>query len=395
MNVFFTILGYVVIISQIFSIKMPIFSNLIFNYSIKFILFYFFIFISILRWIYIIFRTNRIKERDIFLIFFLVFPYIIGIIRGWGIQNILEESVLFVMPIAVYAWSQNENLSKEVYINIYLGTVIIGAIVSVLVALRIVETDIWAASNQLVRAAGAIDSTLFLGGFVISHIMLFVISNNDYKINKILCVSAYISSIIGLLFTQSRSRIFIAIMLIIGFMVFNLINKKSHFGNLRLIVLVSVCVIIVLLYTPDLFHQILTQVLDRFSTLSDGNIVYRENESSMQIQAFLSAPLTGLGWGSRSQFHNMYVHNIYTTLLMQCGIIFTLCFFVWILFIIIKNLKKIKMQGFNCENTICMSILAVLFILGFTNAGIVLSGGYFMLLYVFICNKCDVHLNRK
>lgn len=396
MNRIFAILGYVVIISQIFSIRIPLLSNIVTGYSIKFILFYFFIIFSIFRWMLSIFKEKRIKKIDSLLIVFLIFPYLIGGIRDWGIRNVFEESVLFIMPVAIYAWCQTENLNQKTYVNVFLGTVIVGAIISVLVALRIVETDIWAADGQLVRAAGAVDSTLFLGGIIISYIKFFVFNNNkQYRVSRILCFAAFVSSIVGLLFTQSRSRITIAAVIIFGFVLFNLFNKKSNYGNLKFLGVIILCLIVAVLYVPDIFEQIISQILGRFSTLSDGNIIYRENESSAQINAFLTAPLMGLGWGSRSQFYNMYVHNMYTALLMQGGLLFSLCYFVWLLSFAKSNLVQIIKEGFNCENTICLSLFMVLFVLGFTNAGIVLSGGYFMLLYIFICDKDNTTLRIK
>lgn len=396
MSKIFKVLGYVVIISQIFSINVPILSFNIAGYTIKYILFYIFIILSIVKWFAQIITHMKIKKVDLFFVCFIFFPYFIGMIMGWNIQDIIEESILFIMPFAVYTWSESENLDKDKFIKIFFFTVILGAVVSVMVALRIIETDIWAANDQFVRAAGAVDSTLFLGGAIMSFIMLFVCSEKQNETSKLFATITFVSGIIGLLFSQSRSRIALFLMLIGCFLVFNLFYKKSKWGNVKILSFVCVSILVIWLWFPEIFAQIINQVQARFETLNDENIVFRQTESAVQIDAFLKSPLFGLGWGSRAQFQNMYVHNIYSTLLMQGGIIFFGCFIIWFFNFIKTILYDINKIGINCENIICLTFWGILFILGFSNAGFVLTGGYFMLLYIFLCDSKfnSIHYRR-
>lgn len=384
----FNILGYVVIVSQIFSVKIPILSQSIFGYSIKYLLFYFFIATSIGKWLVSIIRKGKIKYDDVFLINFMFFPYFVGIFfGGWGLSNVLIESVLFMMPVAVYLWVQTGNLKQDAFIIIFQGTVIIGAVVAVLVALRLVETNIWAAEGELVRAAGAVDSDLFMGGFILSYVMLFVFPKKEKLYRKMLCLLAFAGSIIGLLFTQSRTRLGIAVIFVVAMLIFNIFNKRSKYGNVRVVLVTIIGIYLILRYVPSIFNQIIEQIQGRFNVVDDQNIIYREKESLIQLQGFLSSPVVGLGWGSRSQYRRMYVHNLYTTLLMQCGLLFGGCFIIWWCGFIKRNLLSIKRLGINRDNSVCLFILLLSSALGFTNAGIVQSGSYFTLMYVFICDK--------
>ena len=387
-NKILNIVGYIVIISQIFSIKIPVLDMRILGYSLKYILFYSFIFWVISKWIIKIILQKKIKVVDIFIQTFLFLPFLVGVIQGWKIENILLESVLFVMPIAVYAWCQISDLKRETYISVFLSTVVVGAIISVLVAMRVIETDIWAAKGQLVRAAGAVDSTIFLGGLIISYIMLFVIEDQKYK-KKGLLVISFLSSCIGILFSQSRARIAIAIAFIVISIIYNMFNKKSKFGNMKIIIISFITIIAVMIYAPEIFEQIIEQIQGRFQTFNDVNISYRKDETNLQIQEFLKSPVLGLGWGSRSQYDAMYVHNVYSAILMHGGIVGFSCFTMWMLKLFQRNLFAIKRKLMTCETITCFIVLSLIIVLNFTNAGIALCGGYFMLMYVFICDKHD------
>lgn len=384
-NGILNIVGYIVICSQIFAVRIPILDTLIAGYSLKYMLFYFFMIGVISKWIIRMIVQKQIKLIDIFIQVFLFLPFFMGIVHGWGIEKILLESILFVMPVAIYAWCQISDLKKETYITIFLSTVIVGAVISVLVALRIVETNIWAAEGQLVRAAGAVDSTIFLGGLIMSYTKLFIFSDKKNKRNFL--IISLIASIVGILFSQSRSRIAMAIMFVGIAILYNLFNKKSKFGNFKVIVLVVIASIFITIFEPRVFEQIINQVQSRFQTFNDVNIIYRNDEASLQIQEFLKHPFLGLGWGSRSQYDGMYVHNVYSAILMQGGLVGFCCFLIWMLRMLRRNIASIIKSSITCEKAICFVFWALLMVLNCTNAGIVLCGGYFMLMYVFLCDK--------
>ncbi|MDF2544129.1 MAG: hypothetical protein K0S47_3847 [Herbinix sp.] len=381
------ILGYVVIISQLFSIYNPILNTVVAGYTIKYIIYYTFIFISLGRWFIKLISMKTIRISDFLLCIFIVCPFAIGILMGWGIRTVFLESVLFIMPIAVYAWSQISLINKKTCMNIFLIINFLGGIISVLVALRLLKTDIWAADGQLVRAAGAVDSTLFIGGLIASLVLIYVFPENEHKDTKWLSLTAFISSIIGLLFSQSRSRLVIAFIIIAIIFIFNFFNKLSMHGNFKMIILSAIVLLLIANFAPNVMSQILVQIQERFSTLRDINVIYRGDESSKQIQAFFTSPLFGLGWGSRSQYSGMYAHNIYTTLLMQCGIVFTACFITWFCNFIRRCIHIYNYNSKQYDIAISIMFLIILSVLGFSNAGIVQSGGYFMMLYVYLCYK--------
>ena len=388
-NGLFVLLGYIAIIVQLFNLETPIQTIKIAGFSIKYILFYGFIFISIIRWICQPFfnrKKRKVKYTDFLIFLYIAGPYVIGLLRGWGGYNVLIESTLMIMPIAVYAWCESNDFDIKKYLIIFFTTVIIASIISILVAMRIISTNIWAAQNDFVRSAGAVDSTLFVGGYIASYILLFVYPENITKRQRIFLISAYGASISGLLFTQSRTRIVLVLFMTALLLFYNIFNKKSKKGNLRFFALVFVVGLIILIYNPQIIFQISNQVLARFDTIADVNVTFRATESSLQFSEFLKAPILGMGWGSRSQFSNMYVHNIFTAILMQGGLTFGICIAIWYLSFVSRMLKA-KYNMHTPYYIISMFFWLCLLVLGYTNAGFLQSGGYFMMVFVYMYNK--------
>lgn len=386
MRILMIVLMYITILGQLFSIQIPFLDAIVFGYTIRFLLYYAFIFISLVLWLGKCIYKRYISKRDLGLIVFILGPFLVGIIEGWGFSNIIIESTLFLMPVAVYAYCSMLKMSTKEFTFLFLITTIVGSVLSVLVALRVIRTSIWAAEGMLVRAAGAIDSTLFVGGYIISLVMLFMSEDSKSIKESAFYLISYLASICGLMFSESRMRILLVLALTIMFCCFNLLYKKSKFGNARFLIIVILILLIVSAYQPDLLIQSINQVVNRFSVFgsSDGNILYRGRESSYQMQLFYTSPILGLGWGSRSLNEQMYAHNIFTTLLMQCGLVFSTFFAFWFMSFFKNTIRLAKCVSVNHDTIICSSILFALVILGFTNAGIIQSGGYFMMTYVFL-----------
>ena len=390
----FNLIAYLAIVLQVFAISIPIFDNVIMGYSLKYLFYYGFIFFSIGNWMIKKIFSRYIALKDFCLLLFIVCPYIFGIVYGWNFSQIVIESVLFLMPIAVYAWQQTSNIDKDKYVDLFLVVVIIAAIVSGLVAFRVISTSIWAPDGQLVRSAGAVDGTIFIGGYIFSFVNLFMYPSLVLK-RKVFYIISFVGSIVGIMFGQSRARIVLVLMLTILGFVINMFNRKSKLGNFRFIgyAIIGICIVVAVF--PEYFQNILQQVYSRFNTMSDGNIVYRNTESSLQISEFLENPLFGKGWGSRSQYETMYAHNIYTTLLMQCGLCFSGCLGVWFLSFIVELLKSIKKIGVNKDTVLSFCIIISLIILGISSAGFVQSGGYFMLIFVFLVDQEIRNKNKE
>jgi len=384
----FVFLAYIVIFSQLFSIWMPFLDSMFMGYTIRYLIFYFYVFISISVYICKCLFNKTIRYTDFYLLIFIIGPLIVGILNRWGLLNVLVESTLFLMPISLYVTVKCWGMSKEYYTKIFSALVIIGAVISVLVATKVIHTSIWAPEGQLVRAAGAVDSTLFIGGYIFSFVILFVFVEKRTIMSTVYYVVTFISSIIGLLFSESRTRIIMILFITIVILMYNF-YASGALRNIKFLLLVFISFLVLCLYKSDVLFQMINQVLDRFSivTATDGNVLYRQTEINEQLKNFLSSPLFGQGWGSRSQYRAMYAHNMYSTLLMQGGILFFACFLRWIYSFVVDEIRQIKKFGISKDDFICIMFLSSILILGFTNAGLIQSGGYFMMLFVFIHNN--------
>jgi len=387
MNLLSILLGYIVIVSQQFTLNIPYVDSIVAGYSIRYLLFYLFIVASLAAWIWSILKRGKISLRDLSLCLFIIVPFSVGLIYSWPLKIVVTESVLFVMPIAVYAWSRTTRLSSAVTMDLFLWTNIIGGILSVLVALSIINAGIWAAPENLVRTAGAVNSTLSIGGFCASIILLFVLPGNKSRKRWIFEITALVCSLLSLVLSQSRTRIVLMAGLVFVAILFNIFNRRSKYGTIRMIFLIILFIISVEMIFPTLLGKLVQQLQARFSNLQDANVTYRQLEGSEQLESFYAHPLMGMGWGSLSQYSDMYVHNIYTALLMQCGLFCTAIYLVWLLSYIRKSFESLRKNYCQPDQLIALFFMILLIILGITNAGMVQSGGYFMMLYVFLTEK--------
>lgn len=397
MNKILRFASYVGIIGSIFAIKVPFLSSIVAGYSVEMLIYYFFMFVAALRWIVVRLVAGKMDKSEFLLLCFCVFPFVFGNAFGYGYRAAFVDFIIFFLPIATFLWCRVDNINKQSFLKILSYTAIAGAVVSILVSVRVIETDIWAAEDQLVRAAGAVDSSLFSGSIIIFGSLLFIYPTSIEAKHKFLYRCAFIASCIGILFSQSRTRIFLAviIMLIIFFMGFRY-GYKSRYGSIRIIIFVVICVFVAWKITPDMFESILEQVKDRYSTVgdSDTNIASRSAEIKIQMEEFYASPIFGKGWGARA-FTALYVHNIYTSVLMIGGIVFGGCFLFWYLGFFSRIFKSVKKNGWVASSFISFIILVVFAILGFTNAGIIQSGAAMTMMYVYLSDKHDFSENGE
>lgn len=382
-------LGYIVIVSQIFMLNIPLLSTVVAGYTIKYILFYGFILaVNVLWWLKKL-KHRKVNITDFALMMLLLGPYLVGLAWGWSLRNIILESVLILMPIYIYQWIDLVDIRKEEYLAVFSLTNFAACIVSVLVALRIIDAGIWAAEGVLVRSAGAVDSTLGIGGVSLALVVLYVYPENSTKREKLALSILLLSGVIITFFSQSRTRIALVFVVSACVILYNIINRKSKFGSLRFFLLIAIAAFIIISLFPELVSQILNQIVGRYENLSndDGNVLFRENEASLQIAGFLRSPLFGLGWGSRSQYDDMYCHNLYTTVLMQGGLVFGGIYIVWFLSYLYKSAVNLLRRENLQSAMIATTFMLVLVILGFTNSGIVQSSGYFMMGFVILDDK--------
>ena len=381
--------GYVVIISQLFSINIPILSTLVAGYSVKYILYYLFILIVNIIWFSKKFLKKRVNIKAFIVGIMIISPFLIGVIMGWSLGNIIIEAVLFIMPVTVYQWVDLVDIDSHEIVCVFSWVSIVAGIISILVAFRIIQTDIWAAQGDFVRAAGAIDSTLGIGGVALALILLYVYPENYKGKMRFFLIGMLISSVVILIFSQSRTRIVLMLVIVLGVIIYNFFNGRSKLGTLKLILMIALGIIVATSLFPQVFNQIMEQVATRFNSVgaTDVNIVARSNESALQLKAFLSSPILGLGWGCRVQYSDMYVHNIYTSLLMYGGLLFGTMYIIWLLSFLFRAMSQVVRRQNLQWSVISVCMMVLLIVLGFANGGIVQSGGYFMAIIPFMVEK--------
>lgn len=381
--------GYVVLVSQVFSMNLPVLSTLIAGYSVKYILYYLFIGIVNIKWWIKSIRQKTVKLWDFAVMLIGIGPFIVGLVWGWPLNAIFVEAVLLIMPLTIFQWVALVNIRRREFVDLLCWTTIAACVVSVLVALRIIQTNIWAAANDLVRSAGAIDSTLGIGGFGIALVLLYIYPSGISQKQKWLLRVTLVASAVLLVFSQSRTRITLMLLLAIVAIVYNIFNRHSGWRTTRMILLGIITLVAAMSLFPEVFSQIMDQVATRFMTTSslEVNVSYRNTESMQQLGCFLKSPILGMGWGCRSQFDSMYVHNLYTALLMHGGILFGGLYIVWFLAYLFRSIKRLAKKKNMQNSMISCCFMLSLAILAMTNGGIAQSGGYVMMIFPFIDEK--------
>lgn len=379
----YEIFGFIVLTKQIFTFQIPFFSAPFLGRDVNTYLLYFLISSSLFFWVAKLIRKNKVSLRDFGLLIYLFISAVVTLGFSWHINNVLSDAIMFMMPIVVYAWYNVCKPKLDTYIKILLFTSILSGTLSILISIGTIDVKIWAANGDLVRAAGAISSTFGVGAFIITMCMLFLMDNSWTRKNRWLIYLALIGSIVTVLLSFSRTRWVICACVAILVSLMALKNvKKSGYGIVRLVAFFSILIAMTIVYQPDIIEKIFSQMMIRFDNVqaNDHSITYRFLESNVQIAIFASYFIMGAGWGVLSTY-GMYIHNLYTALPAQSGM-FSIFYFLWLLSFLIKAIRN-KM-GHDLRIIMSLILQGVLLVLNATNGGIIVSGGYFMLIFVYI-----------
>ncbi len=392
----YEVFGFVVLIKQIFTFQIPFFSIPLLGRDINIYLLYILVLSSLALWTTKTILNNKVSVRDLCLLIYIAISIIVTLIFSWTMNDVLSDAIMFMMPVVVYAWYNICKPNLNTYLNVILIVSILSGVLSVLISLGIINVNIWAAEGDLVRAAGAISSTFGVGAFIITMCLLFL-TDNSWSIKKrYLLYASLIGSIVTVLLSFSRTRWVICAFVALLICLLSLKNaNKTRFGFIRISLFISILVIITIIYQPDIIDKAFDQMMIRFDNVqaNDHSITYRFEESNAQFAIFKSNFILGAGWGVLS-YNDMYIHNLYASLPAQSGV-FSLCYFVW-MFSFLTNIISRKYK-FNAYIAISLIIQIVLIVLNVTNGGIVVSGGYFLLIYVFILDDTirEKHLKKK
>lgn len=384
----FSIFGFIVIIKQMFTFSMPFFSMPFLGYDVNTILFYLFIALSIMCWAMKIIRVKKATYIEFGLLVYLMISFSISMILWPGISYFLSDATLFLMPVAVYFWCDYCEINLRVYSNVVMITSILGGIVSLCVGMGILDVGIWAAENDYVRAAGAVNSTLGVCGFTLSICLLFIHKDKLPFFERILCYAGLVGSVVTVLFSFSRTRWVLCVGILLFVLIISMFNgKETKHGWFKLTLLVGIVVLFLISTQTESINKLFQQMFGRFALVKSGDhsVSYRFEEIDIQISFFKDSPFLGNGWGAISG-NDMFVHNIYSALLMQAGVA-SIGYYAWYFSFFYKLIKFRKKCRFNCFMVISFIFQLILIVLNFTNAGIFISGGYFMMILVYIVDR--------
>jgi len=392
--------GYLVILTQLVHIELPVFSIVVGGYTIKYLLYYSFVAVSMAAWVFTLIRKKSARTYEWLLLLVMAYAFVTGLVGGYGFMTVAVDFSLYAMPVALYAWARVAMPSFKGAVEIFLLMNVASAVISVLVATRVISTDIYAAEGDLVRTAGAIDSTLAMGGFALCLVLLFTRNNGAVRINRVLVFVALASSILASMLAQSRTRIFLLLIAVVAIVIFNAYDRHGT-KTLQLVFGIALALGLVYLVFSEQINVLISQIFDRFAETDLGgeediNVSARWEEMTLQLSAFLKNVVSGLGFGSRTLYDDMYVHNVFTALLMQTGAVGFVAYSAFVLAPGWRSLVKIKRREHDKADVISLFLTLLVFVLSLTNAAALLAGGYFMLLITrIIDNDKEAALTAK
>ncbi len=325
---------------------------------------------------------GKIKVAEFMLITGLIFTVQLGAISGGSFATIWNEVYPFLVPLILYYPIKYTKINQKTLLYFLEITCVIGGIVSLLIANRIIEVDKWAAIDDYVRVAGFVDGTLGTVGFCCSLIMLI---NPEKKYSRLLGFLGLIGSSMIVLFGLSRLRFVIVLCVCLVIMIIRKPNRSNFAGKITAVMLVSGLIGLVFYLFPNLIHTLTRMMGGRFDNLgTDGNTLVRIEEMRTHMEQLLYSWGMGTGWGVRYKMYKVFVHNVYTGLLMHCGIIFGSYYIYYIFGLLIKKYKDMKVEKkFFSENMIGFVVMLIIILTGFGGAGITQTGAWYGMALVY------------
>ncbi len=387
----YVLVCYFLMIVMPLTIKIPIIDTThIMGYTLRYFIFYAFTYsYPLYRMVNVATSGKALTKNFIYTFIFMVMSSIASIVSGGTFVQKTAEAVLFCLPIALCSVAESSNAERKKCLDWLLIANIISGVISFLVAIKLIKVDIWAADDSLVRTAGAVNSTLGIGGFAAALVIMFISDDKIEKVpfsRKVFEVTSLVCSALVVLFSLSRTRIVVMLALCAMLFVYNLVWKGSIKENFKMVFLLIFAVILIIFMFPDVADSLFGSIQNRYQSTDDQNVTFRTREMEMQMQYFLKYPLTGLGWGARTNIYigtqQMYVHNIFTALLMHTGIAGTFLYLLWYFGFFGVLLKEFKTHRHKKDVLIGLMFFISLTILGFTNSGHTQSGAYFMMFYI-------------
>lgn len=322
---------------------------------------------------------GKITIAEFMLITGLFFTVELGAISGGSATTIWNEMYPFLVPLIIYYPIKHTKIKQNTILNFLFITCITGGIVAFLIANRVIEVDKWAAVDDYVRVAGFIDGTLGTVGFCCA---LTTLLNPEGK-GKLLAILGLIGSLMIVLFGLSRLRLVIIICTFIVIMIIRKPKRSNFMEKIGIVLLLGAIFVLAYYVFPDAVDKISRMLNTRFSNLGvDESSTYRVDEMNIHMEQLLATWGMGTGWGMRFKF-GIFVHNVYTGLLMHCGIIYGSYYIYYLLRLLIKFYKNTKEQNnLFYENLLVFTAMFVVILTGFGGAGITQTGAWYAMALV-------------
>ncbi len=295
--------------------------------------------------------------------------------QGISWRLVFMNSLYYSLPVMLYHGVMRFKPKTIIHTELLINCSV--AICGVLALLFISRSYlIMSQLGDMERSSTAIDGGLGLVGVALGF--YYMMSDNLFRFNN----SKYIVIILGILIVisgASRSRIATMIVIITMFLLFGYMQDKIQKKNLlRIFAFLALGALCVYLFFPSIVNDILEKVLSRFTTLgTDNSSLYRNFERNTQLEYFLNKPVFGTGWGgmkdvlvkdtwgNSQEIHN---HNMYSSLLANGGLIYTIPYALWFMPLLWNEIKLIKKDTYAPVNVI---LIVTAGIMGIGSAGFV------------------------
>lgn len=325
--------------------------------------------------------------QDVLIFIGVTFSWVVSLLAVRSISRILTESVWFVFPLLLMSVVRYCQLSRQQVIRVLLFTAIIGGIVSLLIATRVLSSTVWAPKDGLVRSAGAVDGTLGLAGAIAAISWL---RGPRRSIDVILAMLGLVGSLSILLFGLSRLRIVIFLLILFIYLALLFFKDKSSRRHVILILAsLSILLLLLLFAFPDVMEKLMSSILGRLAKLgADNNTTIRLEE--MRIHWRLLWDTYGIGqfWGIRQNFlvqgQELFVHNALTGILMHGGLVWGGLYIYFLLHLFYQALcKSVRFEFRGDDNLMLTLLLLALLLVSLGGGGITQTGALYIMCIVY------------
>ncbi len=327
---------------------------------------------------YFLFKMAKNKKFDAPLLLwyaFFLMSLLMSFMASVPWQNILINSLYYALPVLLYpavmTLEEKQVLRMEKLVSI---SSIISGILSLAFLLGIIVVS-REGVGELDRSSTMIDGGM---GLVATALGLSYVlyGGNKYPATKyILLISGFLIIMAGM----SRARIAMMLVIVALSLLFDFARMQGEKSRrFRLIVFLVLALLLLCLIFPDTVFAMVERVFARFSELgTDNSSLYRGFERDAQMRHFYDNPIFGVGWGGMYdvRVRNTYGvavsinnHNMYSSLLCEGGLLYTLPFALWFCVLFFRELCLLRKEKSARMNIILMLTMVIM---GIASAGFV------------------------